>query len=113
MSHKNIRMLIVGAISNSQAIYDDGVRERFGGGAIYGSQTSVKLGVDTSLLTLGANDIDAGVKELESLGVKVIKSDRKKSNNFSNDYRGKRKLQMRSVIERPLEISDILAQNTS
>ncbi len=95
--------LLIGSITHSFAKYKDGVRERFGGGIMYGGRTAAVLGIETTVVTIGANDLDPAVSELKSLGLKVQKVKRQVSNNFSNDYSGnERKLYLRSFIDEPL-----------
>lgn len=93
----------MGAISNSEAKYKDGISKRFGGGVMYGGKAAVKLGIDTTVITVGADDIEGGIEELRSLGVEVIRIKRATSNNFSNDYTlNERKLYMRSFMDNPI-----------
>lgn len=105
---KDLQLLLVGSITHSFAKYKDGVKQRYGGGVIYGGKTAVKLGIKTTVLTIGAMDIDPGIKELKSQGIKVYKVSREKSNNFSNDYTGeKRRMFMRSFIDTPIKSTEI------
>ncbi len=98
----------VGSISHSTPLYPDGVRERFGGGVIYGAETAKKLGLDVRVATIGANDIQGGVRQLLAQGIKVSRAKRKSSNNFSNDYTGpKRVLRMSSILEASLTASEL------
>lgn len=112
MKKSDISLLILAGITDSHALYEDGVRKRFGGGAMYGGKTAAQLNVDTHVLTIGASDIDAGILELESDGIKVRKVTAQHSNNFSNDYRGKRKIQMRTFAEKRIQDSDISDEAT-
>lgn len=107
------RLLVIGSITNSKALYSDGVRERFGGGLMYGGGAAVKLGMKVTAVTIGAEDIEPGMEQLRSLGVSVNRAPREVSNNFSNDYRGEiRKLQIRSHVLQPLTTTE-LGQNLS
>ena len=103
------KLLIVGSMSYSIATYDDGARERFGGGVSYGGKAAASLGISATVVTIGAEDIEPGVQDLKSAGIDVLRIRRNSSNNFSNDYRGKlRKLQMRSYIKEPFLNDDFL-----
>ena len=98
----SLKLLIVGSMTHSIATYDDGDRERFGGGVSYGGKAASSLGIPTMVITIGAKDIDPGVQSLKSAGINVLRISRNSSNNFSNDYRSDfRKLQMRSYIKEP------------
>ncbi len=112
MNKNDISLLLLAGITDSHALYEDGVRKRFGGGAMYGGKTAAQLGIQTQVLTIGASDIDAGISELESDGITVYKVPTQQSNNFSNDYRGKRKIQMRSFAEKRIQNSDIPDEST-
>ncbi|HVZ12693.1 MAG TPA: inositol monophosphatase family protein [Patescibacteria group bacterium] len=107
--NKRMKLLIIGAITNSEATYSDGVRRRFGGGVIYGAKVAIQLGINTTVVTIGAEDIDRGVAELKNLGINTYRIGRPTSNNFSNDYRSKqvRKLYMRSIIKTPIQYEEI------
>ncbi len=103
-----MKLLLIGSITHSLAKYPDGVKERFGGGVMYGGRTAAKLGIDTTVVTVGADDIEGGVEELRSLGVDVVRVNRKSSNNFSNDYtKEPREMLLRSVVEASIEASDV------
>jgi|GEM_PF-6843454 len=92
-------LAIIGCITHSTPTYPDGVRERFGGGVIYGSETAKKLGVDVTVITAGAKDIAGGIAQLTKQGIKAIRLPQKTSNNFSNDYTGpKRILRLSSIM---------------
>src|SRR5688500_11028968 len=95
-----MKLLLIGAITNSEPKYKDGIRKRFGGGVMYGGRTAVALGIDTTVLTVGAEDIEGGADELRALGIKIERIKRNSSNNFSNDYTGpERVVYMRSIID--------------
>jgi hypothetical protein len=94
-------------MSHSVATYEDGKRERFGGGVSYGGKTAATLGIPATVVTIGAEDIEPGVQELKSAGIEVWRVQRNSSNNFSNDYRGgHRKLNVSSYIKEPFSKSD-------
>ena len=101
------KIFIIGGITDSHALYPDGIRKRFGGGAMYGSQTAVSLGISTHVITIGASDIDAAIRQLQEAGVTVDKVITKESSNYSNDYRSKRVLQMRSRTDRSITRADL------
>lgn len=104
-----VNLLIIGSITKSSARYgENDIRERFGGGVMYGGKAATHLGIKTTIITVGALDIEGGMEELRGLGVNVKRIPRETSNNFSNDYSGKvRKVYMRSVIENPLTANEI------
>ncbi|MFH0873280.1 MAG: inositol monophosphatase family protein [Candidatus Komeilibacteria bacterium] len=96
-------LALIGSISHSTPLYPDGVRERFGGGVIYGSETAKKLGLDVHVITAGANDIEGGIKQLRKQQIWSVRLKRKLSNNFANDCtKPKRILRMGSIMERPI-----------
>lgn len=81
---------------------------RFGGGIMYGGRAAASLGIETTVITIGAEDIEPGIEELRALGISVTRISRPASNNFSNDYtQAERKLYLRSYIESPLIAGDI------
>lgn len=97
------KICLIGAISHSTPIYSDGVRDRFGGGVIYGAYALNKLEVSTVVITCGGADISPAVTDLQNLGAKVYHFERSESNNFANDYRKPiRVLQMKSFIKEPI-----------
>lgn len=103
----NRKLVLIGSMTHSIATYDNEVKERFGGGVFYGGQTASKLGIPTTVITIGADDLEPGLEDLKKLGIKTIRVKRDVSNNFSNDYRGdQRKLYMRSFIKTPFSTSD-------
>lgn len=79
---------------------------------MYGGQAAAKLGLKATAVTIGADDIEEGMNELEKLGLDVKRIHRNTSNNFSNTYSGDtRKAYMRSTINSPLTPED-LPENT-
>ncbi|MBI2026041.1 MAG: hypothetical protein HYT06_01525 [Candidatus Levybacteria bacterium] len=101
------KLTIVGSMSHSFATYDEGVKERYGGGVSYGGKTAAILKIPTQIITIGADDIEPGINELQKLGLQIQRVKREKSNNFSNDYRnGERKIFARSYINSPLSLND-------
>lgn len=103
-----MKLLLIGSITSSEAKYPDGVRKRFGGGIMYGGRAAAKLEIETTVITVGADDIEPAIEELRSLGLTVVRVPRPASNNFSNDYmQAERKLYLRSFIETPLTAGDI------
>lgn len=104
---KKPKLFIVGSMTHSFATYEDGARERFGGGVSYGGKTASILGIPATVVTIGAEDIEPGVQELRSAGIEVWRVQRSSSNNFRNDYRGgHRKLKVSSYIKEPFLKSD-------
>ena len=104
----DLKLLLVGAISNSEAIYSGGIKKRFGGSVMYAARTARGLGIDTTVITIGAEDIDGGINELEALGITVHKIKRATSNNSSNDYTSEpRKMYLRSFIDKPISQHEI------
>lgn len=103
------KLLVIGAITRSKAKYSENdIRERFSGGAMWGGRAGAYLGLDTTVLTIGADDIEGGMDELKKLGADVIRVPREKSTNFHNDYSGeKRKLYVQSFTEKPLATSEL------
>ncbi len=94
-------------MSYSFATYDEGVKERYGGGVSYGGKTAAILKIPTQIITIGADDIEPGIDELKKLGLQIQRVKREKSNNFSNDYRNReRKIFARSYIDSPLSLND-------
>ena len=94
-------------MSHSFATYDEGIKERYGGGVSYGGKTAAILKIPTQIITIGADDIEPGIDELKKLGLQIQRVKREKSNNFSNDYRnGERKISARSYINSPLSLND-------
>lgn len=104
-----VKLLLIGSITYSKAKYgEDDVRERFGGGVMYGGKTAAALGIEVAVITVGAEDIEGGMDELRELGLNVKRIPRETSNNFSNDYSGKvRKVYLRSVIGAPLTAEEL------
>jgi myo-inositol-1(or 4)-monophosphatase len=101
------QIVIVGSMTHSFATYDDRVEERFGGGVSYGGQAAATLGLSTTVITIGAKDLEPGLKTLREKGITTIRVNRNTSNNNSNDYRnGQRKIQARSIIDTPFLRSD-------
>ncbi len=108
---KKAKLLIIGSVTYSVATYDDGIRERFGGGVAYGGRTAGILGIPAKVITVGAEDIGPGVEEIRSYGIDVMRIPRNSSNNFYNDYRGERRqLRMKDHIKRPLCKEDLANQ---
>lgn len=100
-------LALVGSITHSIATYDDGVRERYGGGVSYGGQTAALLEIPTIVITIGAEDIEPGLDVLRAKGINTLRIPRNTSNNNSNDYRnGQRKIQARTIIDTPFLQSD-------
>ncbi len=98
----------VGSISHSTPLYSDGIRERFGGGVIYGAETAKKLGLDVRVVTIGARDIEGGVKQLTAQNIQATRAKRTKSNNFAIDYRtAKRIIRMSSVLPSSLTEAEL------
>lgn len=101
------KLLLIGSMTHSFPVYDDGIRERFGGGVAYGGRTAGVLKVPTSVITIGAEDIEPGIEEIRAYGIDVRRIEREVSNNFSNDYRGtKRQLRMPAYITEPISKDD-------
>ena len=65
----DLKLLLVGAISNSEAIYSGGIKKRFGGSVMYAARAARALGIDTTVITIGAGGIEGGEKEHEALGI--------------------------------------------
>ncbi|HVZ67212.1 MAG TPA: PfkB family carbohydrate kinase [Patescibacteria group bacterium] len=108
-----MRLLLIGAITNSEAKYKDGIHKRFGGGVMYGAKAALKLRINTTVITIGAGDISGGIDELSKLGAKVMHIKRSSSNNFANDYtREKRILYLSSMIDKPIMSSDLTIKPT-
>ena len=89
------------------------IKKEFGSGLAeelcMGGRTAAHLGIDTTAITIGAEDIEPGMEELKAAGLTVHRISRGSSNNFSNDYSGKqRKLYLRSRIETPIDKADII-----
>ncbi len=103
---KRPKLLLIGSMTRSVAKYDDGIRKRFGGGVAYGGRVAVALGITAEIITIGAEDIESGVEELRSRGINIRRIPRKVSNNFFNDYRGKRQLRMKNYIKKPISKRD-------
>jgi sugar/nucleoside kinase (ribokinase family) len=103
-----IHLILIGSITNSKAHYPEGIRSRYGGGPMYGGFTSLRLGNETTIVTIGADDIVEGIQSLQKKGAKVYHLKRPESNNFSNDYSvSPRLMQMRSYIKKPLTEKEI------
>ncbi len=100
------KLLLIGSMTRSVAKYHDGIRERFGGGVAYGARTALALNIPAEIITIGADDIEPGVEELRSQGINIRRIPRKVSNNFYNDYRGKRQFRMKDYIKEPISIED-------
>jgi myo-inositol-1(or 4)-monophosphatase len=105
--YENPRIVIVGSMTHSFATYDNEIKERYGGGVSYGGQTAATLELSTTVITIGAKDLEPGLETLREKGITAIRINRNTSNNNSNDYRnGQRKIQARSIIDIPFLQSD-------
>lgn len=105
MSHQ---ILFIGSITHSTPLYSDGIRDRFGGGVMYGAKAAIQLGAKTSVITIGAPDIEPGMAQLEKIGISVDRIARPTSNNFANDYTGpQRTLKMSSYISKAMRKDEL------
>jgi sugar/nucleoside kinase (ribokinase family) len=101
------RLVLVGSMTHSFSTYPEGIKEGYGGGVSYGGRTAGALGIPTTVISIGAGDIEPGLEDLRKLGLKTIRIKRDASNNFSNDYRkAKRSMQLRSYFTTPFSPAD-------
>jgi sugar/nucleoside kinase (ribokinase family) len=100
-------LVVVGSMTHSFSTYPEGIKEGYGGGVSYGGKTAVMLGIPTTVITIGAEDIEPGIDVLRKIGLETIRIKRDTSNNFSNDYRkDKRSMQLRSFFTSPFSPAD-------
>ena len=94
-------------MTHSFSTYPDHIKEGYGGGISYGGKTAAVLEIPTTVITIGADDIEPGLEDLRKMGIKTIRIKRDVSNNFSNDYRTEnRKLRCRSFFTEPFSTDD-------
>jgi len=100
-------LVLVGSMTHSFSTYPDRIKEGYGGGASHGGKAAAALNIPTTIITIGADDIEPGLEDLRKLGLKTIRIKRNASNNFSNDYRTEnRKLRCRSFFTDPFSAKD-------